>query len=114
MAPVTKANSDDPGPSLRLSPSLRSSKATPPAPAAVQATEQLPSLEQLPPDLRAKLPELAVSGVSYSQSPQLRILIIGGKVYQEQDWIAPNLRLERIGPKAAVLAIDGQRFRLAY
>jgi general secretion pathway protein B len=100
-------------PTLRLSPSLRSTKPTQPVTGAAPK-EQLPTLAELAPELRAKLPDLSVSGVSYSESAQLRILIIGGKVYQEQDNISANLKLERIGPKSAVLRVDEQRFRLSY
>jgi general secretion pathway protein B len=100
-------------PTLRLSPSLRSTKPTQPVTGAAPK-EQLPTLAELAPELRAKLPDLSVSGVSYSESAQLRILIIGGKVYQEQDNISASLKLERIGPKSAVLAVDEQRFRLNY
>ncbi len=95
---------------LRLSPSMGSSKA--PRPAAEPSA--LASAAELPAQLRAQVPDMQVSGVSYSESAALRILIINGRVFQEQDNVAPGLVLERIGPKSAVLRIADQRFRLGY
>jgi len=50
----------------------------------------------------------------YSDTPANRMLIINAQVWHEGDKIAPNLTLEQIRLRSAVLVFKGQRFTLAY
>ena len=47
-------------------------------------------------------------------TPANRILIINGQVLHEGDRIAPELVLEQIRLKAAVLAFKGFRYEITY
>ncbi|WP_287469547.1 general secretion pathway protein GspB [Hydrogenophaga sp.] len=71
-------------------------------------------MADLPEPARAGLPALKVSGATYASNPALRMLIVDGKVLQEGQDIAPGLKLETIGPRAAVINHQGQRLRLTY
>ncbi len=105
---------------LRVTPTLRvPAQATPPAPGASSAStpaidKRLYAISELPENIRSQLPPLAVTGSTYSESAPLRTLIINGKVFQERDSLGPDLQLEQIGPKAAVLNFRGYRYQLAY
>jgi general secretion pathway protein B len=74
----------------------------------------LPRLEDLSIGLQQSIPKLAVSGAMVSDDAASRILIINGLVLHEGEAVAPDLRLERIEHKAAVLNYKGTRFLLRY
>ncbi len=74
----------------------------------------MPALAELPEDIRRSVPKLVVSGSVYSGNPTQRILIINGQVLNEGATLAPDLVLESIGTKSAVLSLRGMRFRLDY
>lgn len=91
------------------------------APARADATsaEALPearihALQELPEDVRRELPALAIGGSIYSEHPSNRFLIINGQTFRERDRIAPDLVLEQIGLKAAVLRHKSYRYRINY
>ncbi|MBT9499861.1 MAG: general secretion pathway protein GspB [Burkholderiaceae bacterium] len=85
----------------------------PPAPAAA-FERPLPMASGLPEDLRRQLPPLVAGGAMYSESAAHRILIINGQLFREGDKIAPELVLEQIKHRGAVLSFKGQRFRISY
>jgi len=70
--------------------------------------------EQLPQEMRAALPPLVVSGAIYSPRAQDRTLIVDGRLYRENDAIAPNLSLERIEQKSAIFRYRGYRFQVMF
>lgn len=82
--------------------------------ASAAAAAPPPTLGELPEDIRRTVPKLVVSGSVYSSNPAQRILIVNGQVLNEGAVLAPDLVLERIGPKSAVLSLRGTRFRLDY
>lgn len=88
--------------------------AAPAAKAGGPADDALPRVADLAPPARSALPTLQVSGATYASNPALRMLIVDGKVLQEGQDIAPGLKLETIGPRAAVINHQGQRLRLTY
>ncbi len=57
---------------------------------------------------------LSVSGSTYSENPQHRMLIVNGQVVREGQELRPGLRLEVIGPRSAILNEGGRRFNLNY
>ncbi|RQO61821.1 hypothetical protein DBR47_06745 [Paucibacter sp. KBW04] len=118
-APAPRPDEALPPPALptRAQPQVISKAPTAPAPApapAPVAERPLPSKDGLPEDLRRELPPLVTGGAMYSDTPANRMLIINSQVWHEGDKIAPNLTLEQIRLRSAVLVFKGQRFTLAY
>lgn len=74
----------------------------------------VPPISALPEDLRRQLPALTASGAMYSEAPANRMLIINGQLLHEGDRVAPDLVLEQIKLRGAVLSFKGQRFRISY
>ena len=85
-----------------------------PGPAASRPDERIYAAAELPDDIRRQLPALAVGGSMYSPTSKDRLVIINGQVLHEGDRIAPDLVVERIRLKAAVLAFKGYRYLLAF
>ena len=71
-------------------------------------------LSELPEDVRRQLPTLAISGATYSASRANRMLIVNGQLYHEGDIVAPNLHLEQIQLKSAVLRYKSWRYSVGY
>ena len=67
---------------------------------------------ELPEDLRRQVPVLTVGGSVYSPQADKRMVILNGQVFAEGAMLTPELKLEQIRPKSAVLSIRGQRFEL--
>jgi hypothetical protein len=74
----------------------------------------VPSLAELPPEVRASIPALAISGAVYSPTPSERMLFIGGQVLREGEAVADGLTIVRIGASASVLSVRGTRFEVRY
>lgn len=72
------------------------------------------SFADLSAEQRAQLPQLNISGASYSENPAHRLLIVNGQIAQEGQEVAPGLVLEQIGLNEAVLSQRGLRFRIGY
>jgi general secretion pathway protein B len=72
------------------------------------------ALKELPDEVRRQLPALAIGGSMYSNTPADRILIINGQVLHEGDRITPDLQLQQIKLKAAVLAFKGYRYTITF
>lgn len=89
-----------------------------PAPAATAANAQpatpVRRFAELSPELRAQLPQVNISGSTYSSDPELRTLIANGKVIQEGDEIASGLQVETIGQRSAVLNFRGTRYSIGF
>lgn len=85
--------------------------APPAAPAATLAV-RVPRLNELPADLQRQVPALAVGGSVYSTQADKRMVILNGQVFIEGAMLTPELKLEQIRAKSAVLSIRGQRFEL--
>ncbi|MCV2370511.1 general secretion pathway protein GspB [Roseateles oligotrophus] len=85
------------------------------APAVAKGAE-LPILKftELPDSIRKALPTIATSGAMYSDTPANRMLIVNGQLLHEGDQIGPELQLQSIELKSAVLVFKGQRFRINY
>lgn len=82
--------------------------------AASQATAPVRRFAELSPELRSQLPQVNVSGSTYSSNPKLRTLIANGKVIQEGGEIAPGLQVETIGQRSAVLNFKGTRYSIGF
>jgi len=69
---------------------------------------------ELPDDVRRDLPKLVIGGASYSGDPASRMVMINGQIFHEGDQLAPQLVLERIKLKSAVLSYKGYRYELTF
>jgi len=96
--------------------SREAATAAPPArgPAPPPAGDKPPLMAELPAELRRQLPPLTVSGSIYSDNPADRFLILNGQLLYEGGTLGPELTLEQIQLKSAVLRYKGQRFRITY
>ena len=82
----------------------------PPRPAPTQQSQPLP----LPANLRAALPPLVISGSTYSTNPSYRTLIVNGQVYREGEFPIPELKLEQIRQKSALVLYKKDVYVLVY
>jgi general secretion pathway protein B len=85
---------------------------TEPKPAASPPPERVPPLNELPDELRRQVPVMVIGGSVYSPQPARRMLIVNGQIYREGSPVAPELKVEQIGTKAAVFSIRGKRFEV--
>lgn len=69
-------------------------------------------LGEWPADLRSQVPALTIGGSVHADTPAARLLIVNGQVAREGDTPAPEVRLESIGPNAAVFEFRGRRFSM--
>ena len=89
-----------------------------PAPAATAAAAPAAAPSAAPPPLsaaqKAALPQITVSGSSYSANPAHRMLIANGQVVKEGQELSPGLTLESIGTRSAIFNQRGTRFNVNY
>lgn len=82
--------------------------AAPAAPVRIYAQNELPE------EVRRGVPALVVNGSVFSKNPADRFLIINGQIVREKDAVAPDVVLEQIKLRAAVLVTKGFRFEITY
>lgn len=92
----------------------RASEPRRPASAPAATEPRIYQLSELPDEIRRELPALAIGGAMYSQNPANRMLIVNGQTFHEGDKLAPNLSLEQIRLKSAVLDYKGYRYGITY
>jgi general secretion pathway protein B len=98
---------------------------TPPAPMAEAPANPLPPAPVAP--AQAVVPAapgalatmagpagLRVTGVTYSDNPAHRMLIVNGKIVHEGQDIEPGHKLETITPHSAVVNHQGRRYNINY
>lgn len=76
--------------------------------------ERVHTVAELPDDIRRQLPALTVAGATYSENPASRMLLINGQLYHEGDKLAPELTLQQIHLRRAVLSFRGYRYSVSY
>ncbi len=81
---------------------------------ADSAAPRIYKVAELPNDIQRELPKLTVGGSIYSPSPASRFLIINGRIFHEHDKVTPDLTLEEIQLKAAVLDFKGYRYGITF
>lgn len=89
----------------------------PPRPAQAPAPPKpvdapVPSWREVSGRLARELPQLAFGGTVYSDQRSARLLLLNGRVFREGETIVPELVVEEIGPRSAVLRFREQRFSL--
>jgi general secretion pathway protein B len=97
-------------------PPKRAGAATTAAPGAAPASAEprVHSQAELPEEIRRDLPKIVIGGSSYSSAAASRMVMINGQVFHEGDRLAPDLVLERIRLKSAVLAFKGWRYEVLF
>lgn len=83
-------------------------------PPVESAASRIYRLDQLPPDVRRQLPTLSIAGARYSPTPAERILIVNGQVLHEGDKITPDVVLQQIRQKGAVLQFRDYRYEISF
>jgi len=96
-------------------PAVSAAKAAPAASAAsAAAATRIHAQSELPDTIRRELPQIVVGGSIYSDNPANRFLVINGQVFHEGDKLGPELWLDQIKLKAAVLRFKGYRYGITY
>ena len=85
-----------------------------PATGAATASERIYTLKELPANIRSSLPVLTVGGATYSENAASRMLIVNGNLFHEGDKLTPELTLQQIKLRAAVLSFRGYRYSIGY
>lgn len=113
-APLTPTLVAPPPAAVEAMPVVKPNVAAAAVPVASSAASPILKLADLPEATRKALPAIATSGAMYSDTPANRMLIVNGQLLHEGDKITPELLLERIELKSAVLVFKGQRFRISF
>ena len=122
--PRTEARAPTNPPPADVRPDVPVAAATTPAPRPAAtgsaaapsgaAEERIYAIAELPDDIRRGLPALPIGGSTYSQNPASRMLIVNGQVFREGDAITPDLKLEQIRLKGAVLRFRNYRYAINF
>jgi len=107
--PSTNAMTANPTAAKVADPKAADSKA-----ARTQADGRVYQQAELPDDVRRDLPKLVIGGASYSGDAASRMVMINGQIFHEGDQLAPQLVLERIKLKSAVLSYKGYRYEVTF
>lgn len=111
-APAVAARASAAAPAQR--PAVAAAPTPTPAPAPAVNEPRIYTREELPGDIRGQLPQIKISGSTYSQSPSSRMLIANGQVFYENEKIAPDTTLVQIRQTSAVLSFRGFRYVVPY
>jgi general secretion pathway protein B len=68
----------------------------------------------LPQAIQSQLPPISVNGYLYAKDPADRSVLMNQKLLREGDTVAPDLVLEKLLPKGAILNYKGYRYRIAF
>ncbi|HXA46552.1 MAG TPA: general secretion pathway protein GspB [Burkholderiaceae bacterium] len=72
------------------------------------------TIRNLPRAIQAEVPTFTVNGYIYARNPVDRSVLINQKLLHEGDQITPELVLEKMLPKGAILNYKGYRYRVAF
>lgn len=76
--------------------------------------ERIYALHELPEAVRRGMPTLTIGGSIYSPTPASRFLIVNGQIFHEGDQMTPEMTLEEIKLKAAVVRFRDHRVQITY
>lgn len=108
---IQKAAPVKPAPVLPSLPDKAIPDLSPPAKPVPQKGNAM-NMQELPDSIRTSLPELKMTVHSYDELPQARFAIINNKMIKEGQFLVPELKLEQITPKGAILNYNSHRFLL--
>ncbi len=117
VAPPTPAQANIAAPVQTAPPALRKARPAPTEaslPASPKSDDRVYAISELPDEIRRQLPTLAVGGSMYSPTAANRLVIINGQVLHEGEHITPDLVVQQIRLKAAVLGFKSYRYSLDF
>ena len=85
-----------------------------PQDAARLEEETVGPIQDLPTNIQRELPQVSVNGYIYAKNPLDRSVLINKRLLHEGDTIAPDLVLEKMTPKGAILNFKGYRYRISF
>jgi general secretion pathway protein B len=83
-------------------------------PAVPAEAPRIYAQNELPEEIRRSVSALVVNGSVFAKNAADRFLIINGQIVHEKDTVAPDVVLEQIKQRAAVLQTKGYRFEITY
>ena len=107
-APSLAAEAERPGPAA---PTNEAGKGNP---GAGSGERRAVALRDLPEAVRRELPNIVVSGSTYSTNSANRMLMVNGQILHEGDPVAPGVVLRQIKPRAAVLSFREHLYEIAF
>ncbi|MBI3524335.1 MAG: general secretion pathway protein GspB [Betaproteobacteria bacterium] len=106
--PVTPVVPEKPGKPERQPPPA--AVAASPAIAGTPPESGVLSLSELPSALQQEIPKLTILVHSYSSKPQDRYVFINDRMWRENEYPLPGLKLEQITPEGVIFSYKGYRF----
>lgn len=112
-----------PDAAAQLSEAAANTAASAPVPATTVATlgsasprpapreDNVLALYELPPEILHNIPPMSITGFTYSDVPQGRMVDINDRLLQEGQYVADGLKLERITPDGLIFSYRHYRFR---
>lgn len=76
--------------------------------------KEVGTAKELPQYIQSQLPAVAVNGYIYARDPADRSVLMNQRLLHEGDSITPELTLEKLLPKGAILNFKGYRYRIAF
>ncbi len=77
-----------------------------------QKSSEIPDIESLPVSIQTTIPELNLSGHTYSESPTQRLIIINDTILREGDKLDNTIKLIEITWTGVVLEHSGRQFAI--
>lgn len=84
------------------------------APGSEAGEERVYAVKELPDEIRGSLPTLTIGGATYSENASSRMLIVNGALFHEGDKLTPEVTLQQIKLRTAVLSYRGYRYFISY
>ncbi|MEO6743970.1 MAG: general secretion pathway protein GspB [Caldimonas sp.] len=95
-------------------PARNADPAAAPRPAEGGGDARIYALRDLPEEIRRTLPNVAISGSTYSNDRASRMLMINGQIFHEGDVVSNGLVLQQIKPRGAVFSFKGFRYESGF
>jgi len=99
---------DSAGPARNVDP------AAAPRPTEGGGDARIYALRDLPEEIRRTLPNVAISGSTYSNDRASRMLMINGQIFHEGDVVSNGLVLQQIKARGAVFSFKGFRYETGF
>ena len=82
-----------------------------PGPGEAERETGVMALTELPPALQQEIPKLSILAHSYSGKSKSRFVFINDRMWREEEFPVPGLKLEQITPDGMIFSYKGYRFR---
>lgn len=111
---LPRANDAPPRANDGAGPARNADPAVAPRPAEGGGDARIYALRDLPEEIRRTLPNVAISGSTYSTDRASRMLMINGQIFHEGEVVSNGLVLQQIKPRAAVFSFKGFRYESGF